>query len=146
LRDAKAALDRIKDFVFNLKSAKLQPGSNPKLAAVIQKAREDFEAALDDDLNTSGALGALSVLIRQSNIALTSGQLQEDDRNQINAWLKVVDERLAIIPPMEQLVQGDEEIEALLARRSEAKRNRDFAMSDKIRQQLNDLGVVIEDT
>jgi len=146
LRDAKAALDRIKEFIFNLKAAKLNPGSNPKLAAAIQTARADFEAALDDDLNTSEALAALLVLIRQCNIALTAGEVQEDDRNAINDWLKVVDERLGIIPAMEQRVQGDEEIEALLARRTEAKRNRDFATSDKIRKELDDLGVVIEDT
>jgi cysteinyl-tRNA synthetase len=47
---------------------------------------------------------------------------------------------------MEQLVQGDEEIEALVARRNEARRNRDFATSDKIRDQLLDRGVLIEDT
>src|SRR5215510_6571131 len=72
LRDAKAALDRIKEFVCNLKAAKLNPGSHPKLAAAIQTARADFEAALDDDLSTSGALAALFVLIRQCNIALTA--------------------------------------------------------------------------
>src|SRR4029453_5251299 len=63
LRDAKASLDRIKDFVFHLKSAKLQPGSNPGIAAAISKAREQFEAALDDDLNTSSALAALFILV-----------------------------------------------------------------------------------
>jgi cysteinyl-tRNA synthetase len=146
LRDAKAALDRITEFVFNLRAAKLNPGSNPKSAAAIQTARADFEAALDDDLNTSGALAALLVLIRQSNIALASNELQEDDRNEINDWLKVVDQRLAIIPPMEQLVQGDEEIEALVAKRNEARRNRNYALGDKIKQELLDLGVVIEDT
>ena len=85
------------------------------------------------------------MLIRQSNIALTAGEIQEDNRNAINDWLKVVDERLGIIPPMEQVVHGDEEIEALVARRSEAKRKRDFAMADRIKQELIDLGVVIEE-
>ena len=51
----------------------------------------------------------------------------------------------AIIPPMEHLVQGDEVIEALVAQRNEARRNRDFALSDKIRQELLDRGVLIED-
>jgi cysteinyl-tRNA synthetase len=58
----------------------------------------------------------------------------------------MVDQRLAIVPPVEAAVQGDEEIESLIARRNEARRNRDFALSDKLRQELLALGVLIEDT
>src|SRR6266571_530911 len=146
LKEAKAALDRIKEFIFRLTTAKLQPGSNPALAAAITAARDQFEASLDDDLNTSGALGAFFVLIGECNVAMAAGNLQEDNRGEIKKWLDIVDERLAIIPSMEHLVQGDEVIEALVAQRNEAKRKRDFALSDKIRQELRDRGVLIEDT
>jgi cysteinyl-tRNA synthetase len=146
LREARAALDRIKEFIFRLTSAKLKPGSNDRVAKFIATAREDFEASLDDDLNTSGALGALFVLIGECNVALAAGDLQADNRAEILKWLEVVDERLAIIPPVEHLVQGDEEIEPLIAQRNEARRNRDFALSDKLRQELLDRGVIIEDT
>jgi cysteinyl-tRNA synthetase len=146
LRDARNALDRIKDFLFRLASANLKPGRSTKVAALITTAREQFEAALDDDLNTSAALAALLVLIKDSNLALDAGELMEGDRGEIFEWLRVVDERLAIIPPMEQLVQGDEEIEARIARYSEARRNRDFGTSDRIRKELLDRGVLIQDT
>ena len=149
LRDAKDALDRIKSFVFVLTTAKLKPGSNPKIAAALTAARDEFEASMDDDLNTSSALAALFVLIREGNIALAAGDLQEDNRTEINAWLKTIDDRLAIIPKMEQLVQGDEEtaeIEKLVAQRNEARKNRDFATSDKLKQELLGRGVIIEDT
>ena len=145
LKEAKAALDRIKEFIFRLTTAKLQPGSNPTVAAAITAARDQFEASLDDDLNTSGALGAFFVLIGECNVAMTAGNLQEDNRGEIVKWFDIVDERLAIIPPMEHLVQGDQVIEALVAQRNEARRNRDFALSDKIRQELLDRGVLIED-
>src|SRR6266705_1691661 len=145
LKEAKAALDRIKEFIFRLTTAKLQPGSNPTLAAAITAARDQFEASLDDDLNTTGALGAFFVLIGECNVAMAAGNLQEDNRGEIVKWLDIVDERLAIIPPMEHLVQGDQVIEALVAQRNEARRNRDFALSDKIRQELLDRGVLIED-
>jgi cysteinyl-tRNA synthetase len=69
-----------------------------------------------------------------------------DDRRRIFEFFGYVDERLAIVPSMEDLVQGDEEIESLVAQRNEARRNRDFALSDRIRQQLLDRGVLIEDT
>src|SRR2546422_7785532 len=80
LKEARAALDRIKEFVFRLNSAKLKPGSNAKAAAAISTARQQFEAALDDDLNTSGALGALFVLIGDCNIGLAAGEIQEENR------------------------------------------------------------------
>jgi len=146
LRDAKNALDRIKEFLFRLASAKLKPGRSTKVGALITAAREQFEAALDDDLNTSAALAALLVLIKESNVVLDEGTLLQDDRTEIFQFLRVVDERLAIIPPMEQLVQGDEEIEPLIASYSEARRNRDFATSDRIRKELLDRGVLIQDT
>src|SRR5262245_32107800 len=146
LRDAKNALDRIKEFRFRLASAKLKPGRSSKLAARLITAREQFEAALEEYLNTSAALAVLMELIKESNVGLDTGELQEDDRVEINKWIDVFDERLAIIPPLEQLVQSDVEIEALVARRNEAKRNRDYAASDRIRDELLNRGVVIEDT
>jgi cysteinyl-tRNA synthetase len=146
LRDAKNSLDRIKGFMFRLTATNLLDGTNAKLAAAIATAREQFEAALDDDLNTSAALGAFWDLVREANVALDHGELRAADREEILKWFKVVDERLAIIPPLEQLVRGDEEIEALVARRNEARGNRDFATSDKIKNELLDRGVIIEDT
>jgi len=146
LRDAQNALDRIRQFLFRLRAANVRDGKNEKLAAAIRTARERFEAALDDDLNTSAALAAVFDLIKEANPALEAVELRADDRAEILKLFQVVDERLAIIPPMEQLVQGDEEIEALVARRNEARRNRDFATSDKIKSELLDRGVLIEDT
>ena len=146
LKVAKSTLDRIKEFVFRLNSSKLRPGNNSKITAALKEAMEKFEAEMDDDLNTSGALGAFHVLITQCNDALANNDLQEDNRTEILSWLRIVDERLAIIPPMEELVQGDHEIEALIAQRNQAKLKRDFALSDKIRQELSDRGILIEDT
>jgi cysteinyl-tRNA synthetase len=149
LKEAGAALDRIKDFLFRLTAAKFQPGKNSRIAALTAAARDNFEAALDDDLNTSGALAAVFILIGECNIALAAGELQEENRAEILDWFKVVDERLAIVPPMEHLVQDDQEVqavEALVEKRNEARRNRDFALSDKLRQELLDRGVLIEDT
>jgi cysteinyl-tRNA synthetase len=149
LKEARAALDRIKEFLFRLETAKLVPGNDPKLGAALATARQDFEASLDDDLNTSGALGAVFIFIGEANVAMAEGRLHEADRPEIKAWFKVIDDRLAIIPPMEHPVQDDkeaEEIEELVTQRNEARKSRNFALSDKIRQQLLDRGVLIEDT
>jgi cysteinyl-tRNA synthetase len=149
LKEARAALDRIKEFLFRLETSKLKPGNDPKLAAALATARQEFEASLDDDLNTSGALGAIFIFIGEVNVAMAEGRLLEDNRAEIKAWFKVIDDRLAIIPSMEYAVHEDkeaEEIEALVAQRNEARKTRNFTLSDKIRQDLLDRGIVIEDT
>ena len=143
---AQRSLERIKEFLFRLKMAHLRPGANPDLVASEAEAVAQFDAALDDDLNTAQALAAVFDLIRKCNTALTEGKVLTDDRGRIFEFFRFVDERLAIVPSMEDLVQGDEEIESLVAQRNEARRNRDFALSDRIRRQLLDRGVLIEDT
>jgi cysteinyl-tRNA synthetase len=85
-------------------------------------------------------------LIREVNIALSENGVREDDRRDILAFFNVIDQRLAIVPSVETSVHEDEEIEALISQRNEARKNRDFALSDKIRQQLLDRGILIEDT
>jgi cysteinyl-tRNA synthetase len=94
----------------------------------------------------------LFTLISECNIALASSSLQEDNRAEILDWLRIVDERLGILPPMEHAVLDektageDQEIEALIQKRNEARAKRDFALSDQIKQQLLDRGIVIQDT
>jgi cysteinyl-tRNA synthetase len=149
LKEARAALDRIKEFLFRLDTSKLKPGNDSKLAAALGTARQEFEDALDDDLNTSGALGKIFTFIGEANVAISEGRFLEQNRAEIRAWFKVIDDRLAIVPSMEHVVQDDkaaEEIEALVMQRNEARRTRNFALSDKIRQELLDRGIVIEDT
>jgi cysteinyl-tRNA synthetase len=146
LLQAQRSLERIKEFLFRLKTAQLRPGVNPDLVSYHSEVVAQFDAALDDDLNTAQALASVFDLIRKCNTALTEGNVLADDRKRLFEFFGYVDERLAIVPSMEDLVHGDEEIESLVAQRNEARRNRDFALSDRIRQQLLDRGVLIEDT
>ena len=143
---ARRSLDRIKEFLFRLKSSKFKPGRNPAISAVLTTARKQLDAALDDDLNTAQALAAVFGLIKEGNIALTEGALEEENRSEILQWFEVVEQRLGIVPTVEALVQVDEKIDSLIAQRNEARRNRDFAKADRIKQELLDLDVIIEDT
>jgi cysteinyl-tRNA synthetase len=146
LTGAHRSLERVKDFLFRLKTATLEPGSDATIVERIRTAREQFEAGMDDDLNTAQALGAMFELIRDVNIALTENRVRDDNRNEIFTFFQVIDQRLAIVPFPESTVSADQEIEDLISRRNEARKNRDFALSDKLRQELLDRGILIEDT
>ena len=146
LEQAQRSLDRIKEFIFRLKTAKLAPGSTSEIAQAVADARNQFEAGLDDDLNTPEALGAVFQLIRACNIALDKDQLREDDRPAIVAFFADVDTRLAIVPVAEEAAANDDEIESLITQRNDARRNRNFAESDRIRVELLNRGILIEDT
>jgi cysteinyl-tRNA synthetase len=139
-------LDRIREFIFRMNSSHLPPGGNPKISEAVSVADERFESGLDDDLNTAEALGALSILIREANTAMAEGTLHAENRREILAWLAVVDQRLAIIPSDKREEVDDTEIEALVSQRLEARKNRDFAASDRIRNELTDRGIIVEDT
>ena len=115
MEQAQRSLDRIKEFTFRLQTARLAPGSAAELKDAVAHARNQFEAGLDDDLNTAQALAAVFDLIRASNIALDKDQLREGDRASILGWFSEVDSRLAIIPPADDPAAKDEEIESLIA-------------------------------
>ena len=150
LTSAQASLDRIRECVFRMKSSSLPEGADANLSAALATAKAQFEAGLDDDLNTAQALGSIFVLIREINTAMTDGRLHAGNRKEILEWFAVVDDRLAIIPadaePNPNAGTDDAEIEALVAQRAAARRNRDFAESDRIRAALNDRGIFVEDT
>jgi cysteinyl-tRNA synthetase len=134
--------------VFRLKSASLPENGGPEFAESLRKARAEFDESLDDDLNTSRALGVVFESIRACNTAMDEKKLSAQDRNGILEWFDEVDNRLAIIPAA---AGGSDEqdaapIEALIQQRHEARRNRDFGAADRIRQELLNLGVLIEDT
>ena len=113
-------------------------------------ARKAFDARMSDDLNTPGALGAVFELVRDVNSAVDAGTLGEEDVLTIRKAFEKFDEVLGVIalrraedeqPPVEV-----SEIEQLIEERNIARRNRDFSLSDQIRNDLNDRGVVLEDT
>jgi cysteinyl-tRNA synthetase len=146
LHQASQSLGRIQAFLFRLKEMSIGPGESARLVEALNTARTQFESGLDDDLNTAQALAAVFDLIRACNTALDAGELLEDNRAAIGTWFVEVDRRLGIVPPAEESPDLDQEIEALIAQRTKARADRDFARADQVRQQLTDMNVIIEDT
>jgi cysteinyl-tRNA synthetase len=100
---------------------------------------------MDDDLNTSVALASIHNLVREINTALAGNALLSDDKEAILAAISKFDSVLNIFGKGEEELL-DADIEALIAERNEARRSRNFARSDEIRDTLAEKGIILEDT
>jgi cysteinyl-tRNA synthetase len=144
LRGAEKSVMGLRDFRARLKEARVEPGANPRLQEVAARALTEFEVGLDDDFNTSVALAALHNLAREVNTAIDDHALREDNKRELLALLDRFNTVLNIFED-EQQVMLDAEIQSLIDERQEARRRRDFARADEIRDQLVERGITLED-
>jgi len=144
LRGAEKSVMGLRDFRARLKEARVEPVANPRLQEVAARALTEFEAGLDDDFNTSVALAALHNLAREVNTAIDDHALHEDNKRELLALLDRFNTVLNIFDD-EQAFMLDAEIQSLIDERQEARRRRDFARADEIRDQLVERGITLED-
>jgi cysteinyl-tRNA synthetase len=145
LRGAEKSVMGLRDFRARLKEARVEAGANPRLQETAARALTEFEAGLDDDFNTSVALAALHNLAREVNTAIDDHALREDNKRELLALLDRFNTVLNIFED-EQAFMLDAEIQSLIDERQEARRRRDFARGDEIRDQLAQRGITLEDT
>jgi cysteinyl-tRNA synthetase len=145
LAGAEKTVAGLRDFKARLSEAKTTPGTNEALHEAALAAAREFEAGMDDDLNTSVALAVIHNLTRVVNTALARKKLQEDNQLELIALLKRFDTVLNIFGD-EQREMLDSEIQNLIDERQEARRRRDFARGDQIRDELAGRGIILEDT
>ena len=145
LTGAEKTVAGLQDFRARLSEARTEPGNNEAIHDATLKALAEFEAGMDDDLNTSVALAAIHNLTRTVNTALARKQLREDNKRELLYLIERFDSVLNIFgkEPDEML---DSEVQALIDERQEARRRRDFARGDEIRDELARRGIVLEDT
>jgi cysteinyl-tRNA synthetase len=172
LAEATAAIDRLRTFRERLTAGSFAEGESSLLQAAAKNARAEYLAALANDLNTAEARAPIFELLRAANTAMDQGELKAGDRDAILVVLKDFDAVFDVLEDgdaeatrralewaekegrmsevAEELLarQGltDAAIEALVAERSLAKKQRNFARADEIRKELAEKGVVIEDT
>jgi cysteinyl-tRNA synthetase len=145
LRGAEKTVESLRDFRARLEEAKTEPGINAELHSATEQALKDFEAGMDDDLNTSVALAAVHELTRQVNTVLARRALREDNKRQISAAIGRLDSVLNVFGEPQRLMV-DDEVQKLIDERQEARHRRDFARGDEIREELAGRGIILEDT
>jgi cysteinyl-tRNA synthetase len=144
LHQAESSLNRIRDFLLRLTTGNLKPGKNERVQTQCAETLQRFEQALDDDLNTAQALAAVFDLVRDLNMVLVENALYEDDRPAVLRTMERMNEVLDLweLPNLAL----DEQIQRLIDERNQARRSRNFALADQIRDKLYEMGYTIEDT
>ncbi len=149
LQSTKNGLDRIKTSYQNLKH-RMEASTNltdndEKWIQEIAEFRKNFEAAMDDDFNTANAVTELYNMANHANQYLLENHTSQ---KVIQTYLTEFEQLFSVlgIELGQQEEMLDEEIEALIQKRIEARKNRDFALADQLRDELKSLNIILEDT
>ena len=147
LRASQTALERLRNYQLRLDTTRFGDGVSEAILEATRKAKESFEASLDEDLNTAEALGAIFEFIRVTNTAMDSGDFKAGNAGQARELLALFDSIFDVLRPSEQEgALSDTEVEGLIAERTSAKKSKNFKRADEIRTLLADQGVILEDT
>jgi cysteinyl-tRNA synthetase len=172
LTAATNTIDRLRTFHARILRGGFAAATNEAVRAATTKSAAEFTAALANDLNTAEASAAISEMVRAANSAADAGKLGQENAEEILRVLNTFDGVFAVLVDRDaeltraalawaqdegradeadaELVArmglGDAEIDALVAERTQAKKTRNFARADAIRQELAAMGVVIEDS
>src|SRR5271155_296582 len=158
LQQAASSVERLRNFADRLATGKVPAGGSKEMVGRIAQAAEEFDAGLSDDLNTARGLAAAFDLVRDMNIAMDKNAVFQGDVAGAQEFLGNFDRVFAVLEDNdgEKLralgyggpdTSGDDgDIEKLVAERQAARQRRDFAASDRIRKELAERGIILEDS
>jgi cysteinyl-tRNA synthetase len=144
LAAAGAAVDRLDALVGALSAYREDGAVDATLDELLEAADRAFGEALDDDLNVSEALAVVFDLVRELNRRIDARALSTADAARALATLRSFDEVLGILPDAADELADD--ALRLLDERAAARANRDWAASDRLREELAAIGIAVEDT
>lgn len=144
LTQGKNALERLYTCRDNIDFALKNAEEGGEVPAFVEAHRNEFIEAMEDDLNTADALAAVFSLVRDINTAIAAGAKKAE----LTAFAECFDELTNVLGLVynRKTESLDDEIEALIEQRTAARKAKDFATADAIRDKLKDMGIVLEDT
>ena len=140
---AKSALQRINDFISRLESIEVEGVLHDDVKGISLQHLDGCLKALANDINTSSALSHLFELIREVNIVIDKGSFSKRDAEQIIEVLKIMDSVFGVMSF--QPAKIPEEIVQLAEARVEARKAKNWTLSDKLRDQISEKGYIVED-
>ncbi len=149
IEQCRASLNRLytcrDNLDFALKNAE-EGEATEGIRDIINAKRDKFISAMDDDLNTGEAIGALFELVKEINTGVIDGKAPKGD---VEYAIKVFDDLTGVLGLLYERKEEkslDDEIESLINQRNEARKSKNWAEADRIRDELKAQGIVLEDT
>jgi len=142
LESSENTIKKFKEFLFKLKNIRLDKGTD--IDKKILSTKEEFEKNLDDDLNMSGGLGVIHEFMHEINKMIAQETLSRDSALKVYNLMMEFDKVLGILEFTQEDIPG--EVMQLVKKRDEARNNKDWKLSDDIREKINKLGYTVEDT
>ncbi len=126
--------------------ASMEGPASPETTKALDELTRAFEGAMDDDFNTAGAIGVLFDAVRLANELVGRDVVSRGTLQAVADWLERYGGEILGLVESKAEEETDEQVEALIRKRQEARRRRDFAEADAIRDQLAAMGIIVEDT
>ena len=147
LKGAQTSIERLRNYKLRLETDTLGGGTSEKISQLCRQALSKFESSMDDDLNTAEALAAIFEFVRETNTLLDQGEFLSGNRPEALDLIDRFDSVFDVVQTREpESGLADSDVDSLIAERTIAKKSKQFARADEIRNQLLEAGIILEDT
>ena len=143
LETARNTIAHLDHFVRKIHFCQTGPG-NPEMDQIVYDVRQRFTESMDDDFNVSAALAALFQFVHRINKIADRNGLSTDDKEKALKVLERINSVLGVMDLAAPVV--GQEVEALIEKREQARKNKDWESADHLRQELKEMGIEIIDS